>query len=300
MAGKSKEGIFYGWVIVVAGCLILTLEWGCQYSYGVFFTELCTDLNWTRATVSGAYSLFFLCHGIIYFVAGSLNDRYGPRLMLMISIIVMSGGYALMSIVTVPWQLYIFYGIILATGASFGYLPIVSTVSRWFVRRRGTALGLTVAGVGIGTLVLTPFSQFLITKFDWRTSYLVLAGLLVAIALPVSRLMRLDPSEKGLVPYGMEGIATEGKQYGNPLSSTVDFSLKQATRTRQFWLLCVMYASLVFAVQMVMVHLKAYAVDFGVAEMTAAAAIGLVGGASIAGRIVMGSLSDKIATVVLL
>jgi len=294
MASKSKTGIFYGWVIVAAGCLILLVEWGCHYSYGVFFTELCADFGWTRAMVSGAYSLGFLWHGIIYFVAGSLNDKYGPRLTLAISAVIMGLGYALMSVIKAPWQLYIFYGIVIGTGVGFGYMPVTSTVSRWFVKRRGTALGITMAGIGIGTLVLAPFAQFLITKFDWRASYLILAGLVVVVVLPVSRLMRLDPSEKGLLPYGREEIATENEQRGNSLSSEVSFSLKQATKTSQFWLLSVMYASYPFAVQMVMVHLKAYAVDFGIAEMTAVAALGLIGAGNITGRIVTGSLSDKI------
>jgi len=294
MASKSETGIFYGWVIVAAGCVILLVEWGCLYSYGVFLTELCADFGWTRTMVSGAYSLYFLWHGIIYFVAGTFTDRYGPRLMLMISILILGSGYALMSTIDSPWQLYMFYGIIIGTGMSFGFLPVISTVSRWFVKRRGTALGLTVAGVGIGTLVLAPFAQFLIFEFDWRTSYLILAGLVVVIALPVSRLMIREPSEKGLLPYGMRELETESKHNDNSPSSVVDFSLKQAIKTRQFWLLSVMYACLVLAVQMVMVHLKAYATDFNVAEMTAATALGLVGGASIGGRIVMGSLSDRI------
>ena len=293
MANKSNTGIFYGWVIVAAGSIILRLEFGSQYSYGVFFPELCGEFGWTRAMVSGAYSLFFLWHGVIQFVSGSLNDRHGPRLMLMISILALGSGYALMSIVNAAWQLYVFYGVILGTGLGFGFLPVTSTVSRWFVKGRGTALGLTVAGIGAGTLALAPLAQFLIFEFDWRTSYLILAGLLVVIALPVSRLMRLDPSEKGLLPYGMGEMEGESKQNNSP-GSIMDFTLKQAIRTGAFWVLFAMNMFLVLPVQMVMVHLKAYAVDFGVAEMTAATALGLVGGASIAGRIVLGSLSDRI------
>ena len=292
MTNKSPRSIFYGWIIVAAGCLILFLEWGCQYSYGVFFTELCTDLDWTRTMVSGAYSLGFLWHSIVYLPAGRLNDRYGPRLTLAISIIAMSAGYALMSTINAPWQLYIFYGLILGTGMGFGLVPVVSTVSRWFVKRRGMALGLTLVGIGIGTLALVPFAQFLILKFDWRNSYLLLAGILLVIGLPISRLMRLNPSEKGLLPYGVSEMA-EGSKH-NDLLSTVDFTFKQAIKTKTFWLLFTMYVFLSFVAQMVMVHLKAYAVDFGIAEMTAATALGLVGGTSIAGRIVIGSLSDRI------
>ena len=266
----------------------MLLEWGFQYSYGIFFTELCDDLNWTRTMVSGAYSLFFLWHSITYLVAGRLNDRYGPRLTLAISIIALSAGYALMSIINMPWQLYASYGIVIGTGVGFAFVPVTSTVSRWFVNKRGMALGITVAGIGIGTLILAPFAQFLISKFDWRTSYLIIAGLLFIIGFPVTRLMRLEPSEKGLLPDGVE----ESKH--NSSSSTVDFTLKQAIKTKAFWLLFAMNMFLVLPVQMVMVHLKAYATDFGVAEMTSAIVLGLVGGASIGGRIAMGSVSDKI------
>ncbi len=294
MDSKPKTRIFYGWVIVAAGCTILVLEFGCQYSYGIFFTELRTDLGWTGTMVSGAYSLFMFTHGVTYFWAGSFSDRHGPRLTLMMSIIAMSTGYALMSTISVPWQLYTFYGVIIATGLSFGYMPVVSSVSRWFVRRRGTALGITVAGIGMGTLALAPFAQFLIFRFDWRVAYLILAGLFFIIVFPVSRLMRLEPSEKGLLPYGTGETSVESKWSDDSPPSIVDFTVRQAMKTKSFWLLFVVYVLVLIPIQMVMVHLKAYAVHFGVAEMTAAVALGLVGGVSIVGRIAMGSVSDKI------
>ena len=293
MADKSKTSIFYGWVIVAAGAIILLFQWGFHHSYGVFFTELCEEFDWSRATVSGAYSLSMFRHSIMYFAAGILNDRYGPRLTLAISIIAMSSGYALMSIINAPWQLYIFYGILVGTGRGFGFLPVTSTVSRWFVKRRGMALGLTVAGVGVGTLALAPFAQFLIFKFDWRSSYLIVAGIILVIALPVSRLMRLHPSEKGFLPDGVREMEGENKHNNSP-PSTIDFTLRQAVKTDAFWLLFAMYAFLILPVQMVMVHLKAHAVDFGIAEMTAATALGLIGGASAGGSILVGSLSDRI------
>ena len=296
MSGKLKTGIFYGWIVVAAGCLILIVEFGCQYSYGVFLTELCTDLHWTRALVSGAYSLAFLWQGVLGFIAGSLNDRHGPRFTLMISVIAMSVGYALMSIISVPWQLYVFYGIVIGTGVGFCIVPIISTIPRWFVKRRGTALGITVAGIGIGTLAMAPLAQTLIANFGWRPSYLILAGLLAVIGIPLSRLMRLEPSEKGLLPYGMEKIADENKQHDKSLPSTADFSLKQAISTTSFWLLATMHTFYPFATQMVLVHLKAYAIDFSIAEMSAASAIGFIGGASIFGRVAMGILSDRIGT----
>jgi len=292
MAGKPKTGIFYGWVIVAAASTILALQWGCNDSYGIFLTELCRDLGWTRTAVSGGYSLFCIISCTLGMVAGRLNDRYGPRLMLMISIVVMSIGYALMYTIITPWQLYIFFGVIVAIGTGFGWVPAVSTVSRWFIRKRGMALGITAAGIGIGTFIMPPLIQFLIIKFGWRVSYLILAGFLFVIGLPFSKLIRLNPSEKGLYPDGMKGT-TENKWNANPLSNTRDFTFKQAIKTRQFWLLLSLRAisALPFGIW---VHLKAYMVSFGIAEMTAATAIGLSGGAYIAGALAISKCSDRI------
>jgi len=292
---KHEDAIFYGWFVVFAGWMILLLEGGCQFSYGIFLTELCSDLNWAKTTISGAYSLFYFWHGIIAFISGKLNDKYGPRVMLIISIVTSSVGYVLMFTVNTPWQIYLYYGIIAGTGFGFCVVPIISTISRWFVKKRGIALGITASGVGIGTLIIAPFTQFIIIRFGWRTSFVILAGILVVIGLPISRLMRLNPSEKGLLPYGVvEELTSENKRYDRSLSDTVNFSLKQAIKTKEFLSLIMAYAFAIFAIQMVMVHLKAYVIGFGITEMIAATAIGFVGGASAGGRIIIGSMSDRI------
>jgi len=292
MTGKPRTGIFYGWVIVAAASIILALEWGCDEAYAIFLPELCQDLGWSRTMVSGAYTVGYLLATTLGVLSGRLNDRYGPRLMLMFSVVAASLGFALMSIIRAPWQLYIFYGVIANIGMGFAWVPAVSTTSRWFTKKRGMALGVTEAGAGVVILLMMPLTQFLIIKFGWRISYLILAGLIFVIGLPLSRLMRLDPSEKGLYPDGVKGI-TENEQNTNPKSDTVDFTLKQATKTRQFWLLFFIYvfSALPFGIW---VHLKAYMVDFGIAEMTAATVIGINSGTHAAGAIVISKLSDRI------
>ena len=272
--------MFYGWVIVASGCIIFLLAWGFQYSYGIFFTELCQDFGWTRTIISGGYSLFMLWHSILSLPAGWLNDKYGPRLTLALSIISLGAGYGLMSIINAPWHLYLFFGILVGTGNGFCFVPVTSTISRWFLKKRGMALGITLSGIGIGTLILAPFAQFLIFNFDWRNSYLIIAGIVIIIGLPLSQLMRLHPAETGLVS-------------NSEMESEVDFRFKQAIKTKAFWFLFVIYAILILILQMVMVHLKALVVDIGIMPTIAATILGLIGGVSILGRIVIGSYSDK-------
>lgn len=292
MAEKPKTGVFYGWIVVATASVILALQWGFNGSFGIFFTELYRDLALTRTEVSGSYALFCVVSSTLGILTGRLNDKYGPRLMLMISVIAFSVGYALMSFVNTLWQLYVVYGVIIAVGAAFGWVPVISTVCHWFVKKRGMALGITQAVVGIGTLIMPPLSQFLIINSGWRISYLILAGLIFAISLPASRFTSLDPAEKGLYPDNMKDTV---KNTGNDklISNTIGFTIKQVLRTRQFWLLFVLSA--IFALPFgIWVHLKAYMIGFGISEMTAATVIGLNGAAYVVGVLVINYLSDKV------
>jgi len=292
MAGKPRAGIFYGWIIVAAGFIVLMIVWGLQYSYGVFFESLCKEFGWTRTIVSGAYSVFMVLHCALYPVVGIVNDKYGPRKSLLLCVLLMSSGFALMSQINAPWQLYVVYGGVIASGIAFAYLPVISTVTHWFIKRRGIALGIATAGIGIGTMALLPFTQLLISKFGWRTSYLIVAALPIIIAFPVSRLLRLNPSEKGLLPFGA-GEAINKKTNNFP-TSTRNFTVREAIRERGFWILLTINTLHMMVVQIIMVHLKTHITDVGIPPMVAATILGVVGGASILGRIAIGNISDKI------
>ena len=295
MASKPKTGIFYGWVIVVAGFIICLVAYGSMYSYGVFFGSLCEEFYWTRTAVSGAWSLFMAVHCGMSFVAGMVNDKYGPRRTMLLLAIFLGVGFALMSRINALWQLYIVYGVIIGIGMSFGQVPILSTVTRWFVERRGMAVGIASAGIGAGTIIMAPVAQFLILRFDWRTAFLIIAGIVVIVVVPISQLLlKSEPSEKGLLPYGY-GKQTENKNFRNPFPPEKgDYTLKEALKKKEYWMIAVMWLFVAIAIQMVFNHIKIYATDVGIAPMTAAVSLGLVGAISIAGRITIGSVSDKI------
>jgi len=292
MLGKTRTGIFYGWAIVAAGFVILMIAWGLLYSYGVFFEDLSKEFGWSRTMVSGAYSVFMVLHCALYPVVGIINDKYGPRKSSLFCVILMSSGFALMSYISVPWQLYTLYGVVIGSGISFVYIPITSTITHWFEKRRGMALGIVTAGVGMGTMTLLPFSQFLISNFGWRSSYLIIAIFPLIIILPVSRLLRLNPSEKGLLPYGAGEITR--KRTATSLPSTRNFTLREAVKERNFWILFTISAFGFLAVQLIMVHLKTNITDVGISPMTAATILGTVGGAGLLGRITVGGASDRI------
>ena len=292
MFRKSKNRIFYGWIIVAGASGLVSLIWGCDGTYGIFLPELATDLGWTKTILSGAYSMGYIVANGLGIISGRANDKYGPRLVIMVSVAVTSLGFGLLYWMKEPWHLYFYYGLIASIGMGFLGVPALSTVSHWFVKKRGMALGITQAGIGLGAFVMPPLVQMLIIRFGWRVSYLIIAGVILAVGLPVSRLMRLDPAEEGLYPDGA-GVEIAKAQDEVPVANSEEFSFRQALRTPQLWLLFAIYvlASLRIGVR---VHLKAYMISFNIPEMTAATIIGVRSGARMVGTLIISKLSDRI------
>ena len=134
MIENKQPKIFYGYIVVAASFLIYMVMWGTYYTFGIFFKPFLVEFGWTRAMTSGAYSLSLILHGLLGIVAGKLTDRFGPRVVVTACGLLLGSGYLLMSQVSAIWQLYLFYGVIIGIGISGGFIPLVSTVARWFVK----------------------------------------------------------------------------------------------------------------------------------------------------------------------
>jgi len=131
-----KANFFYGYIVVAASFFIIAIMWGTMYTFGVFFKPLLAELGGTRAVTSGAYSLCYLLSGFFGMIAGSLTDRFGPRLVITGCGLFLGLGYLLMSQASAIWQLYLFFGVIVGAGMGGSFVPLVSTLSRWFIKRR--------------------------------------------------------------------------------------------------------------------------------------------------------------------
>ncbi len=284
-----KNRLFYGYIVVMVAFIILMIQFGAQYSYGVFFNPLLGEFGWTRAETSGAYSLYMALHGLLYMVTGRLNDRFGARIVMTCCGLSLGLGYLLMSRVTTIWQLYLFYGVIVAAGMSGGFVPMVSTVARWFTKRRGMMTGIIVSGIGLGTMVVPPLANWLISSYEWRTSYIILGfGILVLLVL-LAQFLRHSPAKMGLSPYGASEVRVESSD-----ADAGGLFLREALRSSQFWLLCVAIFGYAFCLQLVMVHIIPHAIDTGISPAAAAVIMTIIGGASIAGKVLMGISGDRI------
>jgi len=181
--GKSK--LFYGYIIVAAGFLIMTVMWGTYYSFGIFFEPVLKEFGWTRAATAGAFSLSLVLTGFFAIVMGRLNDRFGPRKVITACALLLGAGYILMSQISALWELYLFYGLILGIGLGGAFVPVASTISRWFIRRRSLMTGITASGIGVGTFLMPPIANWLISSYGWRTSYIIIGAAAVVLIIIV-------------------------------------------------------------------------------------------------------------------
>lgn len=286
---KVKNPVYYGWVIVLASFSIAVVVWGAFWSFGVFFDPVLTEFGWTKAMTSGAMSVCALLMGLLGIPMGTLTDKYGPRLVMVMGGFFLGAGYILISSIRDLWHLYLFYGILVAIGMAAAYIPLVSTAARWFTRKRGMATGIIVSGIGMGTLFMAPFARWLIASYGWRTSYLVVGSLVLAVTIPSACFLRRDPDQMGLLPYGAELGET-----GPGAAGTGGLSLKDALRTWQFFSLSCIAFLFIFCEFSVMVHISSHIARLGVGLKTGANVLALIGGVGIVGRAAMGSFADKV------
>ncbi len=259
------------------------------YAFGVFFKPVLEDFGWTRALTSGAFSLSWIVHAALAIAMGSLNDRFGPRLVVTLSGLLLGLGYLLMSQTSALWHLYLFYGVIIGAGMSGGFVPLTSTVARWFARKRNIMTGIVVAGTGVGALIGPPLAARLIYAYNWRTSYVILGIIVLVAVVLAAQLLKRDPARVGQRPYGeIRGEANEIELEARA------FTLKHVVCTGQFWVATGVFLCFGFCVFVIMVHIVAHATELGITPTSAANILATIGGLSVVGKVVMGSAADKI------
>jgi MFS family permease len=285
-----REKYFYGYNIVAAGFIVQGAFIGAMFTYGVFFNELQAEFGWSRAMIAGASSLAFLVMGLAGVMAGRMNDWIGPRIIIVLGGISAGIGYLLMSWLQTSWQLYLFYGVLVGIGFSTHEVITLSTVARWFVKRRGTMSGIVKVGTGCGQLLGPLGATALIAAYGWREAYLFITGGLLVTLLAVAQVMRRDPQDMGVFPDG------DSEPAANPGAGQAQqgVSLRNAVRRAQFWTMCLAECAIFFCLLTMIVHIVPHATDLGLGPVPAAGVLSTMGGASILGRIVMGIVNDRI------
>lgn len=304
-ADGQPRRFFYGWVVVGVSGLVFAVVRGINDSFGVFLVAFVEEFGWSRAAVAGAFSFGRAVEGTVSVVVGMLSDRLGLRRLVPICACLMALGLILSSRIDSLWMLYISYGLVFAVGLTgVGDLSHLPVISHWFIRKRGTAIGIAMAGMGLGILLVVPLAQSLILHFGWRLAYVALAVVaLVTIIPPTLLLQRERPEDMGWLADGeiLDEAALHVDMVGKTLARAVparrDWTLRSAMATPTLWLLFATRVMTPLGMMMVVPHHVVYLVGQGFDKLTAAFAFGSLGAFSFTGRVVFGALSDRIGRV---
>lgn len=295
--GEESRGVFYGWIVVGCTFAVLGIAYGIQFTFGVFMPAITSDTGWDRGSLSLPYSLYVFLYSALGVVTGRLTDRLGPRIVLTVGGCLLGCGILLMSQVRAVWHIYIFLGLIAASGMSAAYVPCNATVVRWFTQKRGLALSITSSGASFGMFVFPPLTTMLISAYGWRGAYAILGLLAITIICICATFIVRDPEKMGLHPDGQPPLVVPSSASPDTLAPDDDWTLATAKRTTAFWLLNVIFTLTWLVVFMPMVHIVPFAVDLGIPQFRAAMTISVIGFAGFAGRLAIGTISDYLGRV---
>jgi len=279
----TSRGISFPWVIVILSTALLMVVSMYNYTYGVFFKPIADEFGWSRAVVSGGYSVRCLVAAVSVVPMGYWADRYGPRRVLLPSLIFIGICMMAMAKVTAIWQLYLIQGVGFGISTSGPFACITSTVAKWHDTKRGLALGIAAAGIGLSSIIFPPMATYLIQAVNWQFAIFILGVIILVVGIPASFFMKDPPNEKGEqpkdIPQGIVGAWS---------------ALPRFVKNRTFFAIVIIFFLTNCVGYLLLNHFVNYATDIGLTALAAAGMMSIMGVASTIGRLGLGTFSDKI------
>jgi MFS family permease len=282
MAKPEENGeSSYGWVVVGTGLFITFVIYGINYSLAVLFKPLLQSFQWGRGQTSLIWAANWVTFGVLALLVGPLTDRFGARKTMLAGGCLFSLGILFSSLATSFWHLFILFGMLGSVGRVSTGMPLVVTVTRWFDRRLGLALGLSQS-YAIGAFVISPLSAWLVTNYGWQQAFLALGGLALFTVVPLTFLVK--------EPQGIAATVPQPQRVSDP---SQDFHLRAALRTRTYWSLKLMVLGCCVCHSFLLLHMINYLTDHGLTITRAAMLFGFLGLASAVGKIANGLSADR-------
>lgn len=294
---RHRTPIFHGWWIVLTAFVCHAVNTGVIfYTWGVFLTPLAETFG-GRGHVANGFSILQFAAAAYSIGVGRIVDRRGARSVQLVGAVVLAAGFVLLSRVQTLPALYLCLAGPVAFGSTcIGNLPNNAAVARWFVRRRGRALGVATAGISAGGIVFAPLAQHLITRWGWRSAFVVLGLASAAIVLPpVLAFMRRDPADLGLLP---DGEPMPDRVSGAELA-VVERELERsvrpeaAIRQANFWLLAAAFSLTMAGLSSTLLFQTALLLDRGFSRTAASLVLSATAAMGVVGKLGFGALLDR-------
>lgn len=295
------DRIFYGWRIVAAGFVLEALIGALVFhAYGAYVVLLREEFGWSRTMLAAGFAMARAESAILGPVQGWLTDRFGPRALMRVGMVVLGVGFVLFSRIGSPTAFFVTFFLIAVGAGLGGYLPIAVAVVNWFRRRRAFALGLSSSGSAVGGL-LTPLVVMALTTLGWRGTALLSGALVLLVGVSAAQVFRHRPEHRGAHPDELPstppaGSDTPGRAGRPPAGPAVDFTAREAMRTHAFWLVSLGHGSALLAVSAVLVHMVVHVTEqLGYSLAQAATVVVWLTLAQLAGQLGGGWAGDRVS-----
>ncbi|HKV44637.1 MAG TPA: MFS transporter [bacterium] len=295
--GDRLRRLHYGWIVAGVTFLTLLAAAGIRSTPGVLIIPLEKEFGWTRTTVSLAVSINLLLYGLFGPFAAALMDRLGVRRVMLASLALVATGVGFTAVMRAPWQLILLWGVVVGLGTGTTALVLGAYIAnRWFAERRGIVMGVLTASVATGQLLFLPSLASLVVTHGWRWAVLAVSGAALVMIPLVFVLMRDDPADVGLRPFGAGAghVAAPARSGANPGAAALA-GLSRGVRSRDFWLLSGSFFICGASTNgLIGTHLIPASMEHGIPEVTAASLLATIGVFDLIGTIASGWLSDRL------
>ena len=294
--GRLGSMYHYAWVVVAIAVILQVTTNAISQAFSVLIPVILEEFEWSLTAISLAYVFRSIVGAVLSPAAGWVGDRYGARRSLVVATGCYIIGLLLLSTITQVWQLYLYYSVVLGVSQALFRVNIPTTVAAWFRRKLGVAVGVQQAAGGMGASVMAPGLALLLSHFDWQTSFYILPAIGGVIVVTLVFLFPGEPADKGKRPYGDTGDAPTPTASPDAAVTKLRSKvfLQHARRTRAFWNLIAIHHLGCVGHSIVMVWAVTYAVSQGVSLASASWIVSLYSFASIASRLAVPILADRL------
>lgn len=292
LAGRIKA-LPMAWVVLGAAFAMQMVFSGIHFAFGVFLKPVAEEFQWGRGATAFAFTLLWWVSSPAGLLLGYLSDRIGTRKILVFGAIVFGLGIFLSSRIENLWQFYLYFGVLAGIGKAADRAPLLSAILQFFRRRKGLAMGITLSGTGVGTLVFPWLARYVISVVDWRAAFAAMGLLAWLILLPAAFVIR-KPKPGEAEPESSDAITNHIDAKGILGTEDKDWTVLEVLKNRAFWIFVAAGLACCVSHSLPLAHIVAYASDRGIADLSAATILGIIGVSAAAGRLIWGVTSDII------
>ena len=293
---EKQKNIYWGWFVVFGAFGMLSLTYGARYCFGVFVKPIFAEYNWPMSIISLGASINLFVYAFIGIFTGRLLDKFAAKWILTVGAVITALGFASINFIQTPMGLFLSYGLLCGIGtACAGVVVNNAAVGKWFVRKKGLALGISSMGIGFGTMVLTPLAGYIVDHYPWRTGFIFISGVVFVFGILISQIFmgKPNPESLGLLPDGKKAHKSNRIPHISPLKPE-KISIKPLLKNTRFWVLVLCNLVGAMTSMMTFVHQITYAVNQDIGKVGAAFSLGIIGISGGFGKFFFGWLSDRI------